>query len=159
MRRKSSELKMRQGTFREDRAGKAIDLPEMVKPEPPSWLNDVGKQTWERVTAVMADADMIFDVELLSAFCDCYAHLIRCSEGLRIEGYTLMSDSGLSKINPAVNALRELQKTLIEASKQLGLSVESRAKMGLEIKKDKPDDFDFFLQGVKLRNQKQGGVK
>ncbi|KAA0242505.1 MAG: phage terminase small subunit P27 family [Candidatus Brocadia sp. AMX2] len=149
MRRKPDKLKAMQGTYRQDRAKEVVDLPEVTaKPEPPSWLDDIGKKTWERVTAVMADANLSFDVELLSAFCDCYSHLIKCSEKLRAEGYTLMSDSGL-----------ELQKTLIEAGKQLGLSVESRARMGIEIKKNEPDELDFFLQGVKLRNQKPGGAK
>lgn len=145
--RKPNNLKRSQGTFREDRAGKVIEMPELVKPECPTWLDDAGKATWERVTAVMADANMSFDVELLSAFCDCYSHLIKCSEKLRSEGYTLTSDSGLPKINPTVNALRELQKTLIEASKQLGLSIESRAKMGLEVKKqEEVDAFEEFLK-------------
>lgn len=160
MRRKPDKLKSMQGTYRQDRAKKIVDLPEVTaKPEPPLWLDDIGKKTWERVTAVMADANLSFDVELLSAFCDCYSHLIGCSGKLRVEGYTLVGDSGLPKINPTVNALRELQKTLIEAGKQLGLSVESRAKMGLELKRNEPDELDFFLQGVKLRNQKPGGTK
>lgn len=150
MRRKPDKLKSMQGTYRQDRAKKIVDLPEVTaKPEPPLWLDDIGKKTWERVTAVMADANLSFDVELLSAFCDCYSHLIKCSEKLRAEGYALVSESGLPKINPTVNALRELQKTLIEASKQLGLSVESRAKMGLSLKREEPDEFDRFLASAR----------
>lgn len=159
MRRKSDSLKMMQGTFRQDRAVTVVDLPEATaRPEPPHWLDDVGKKTWERVTVVMADANLSFDVELLSAFCDCYSHLIKCSERLRIEGYTLTSNPGLPKINPTGTALRELQKTLIEAGKQLGLSAESRAKMGVEIKKNEPGKLDFFSQGFELRKQGRKGA-
>lgn len=158
MRRKSDRLKAMQGTFRQDRAGKVIDLPITTKPELPSWLDDIGQKTWGRVTAVMADANLSFDVELLSAFCDCYSHLIKCSEKLRIEGYTLTSDSGLPKINPTVNALRELQKTLIESGKQLGLSTDSRTKMGLTVTEGKPDKPNFFLQGFELRKQGRKGA-
>ena len=150
MRKKSDVLKKAQGTYRGDRAGKVIEISEMKRPECPTWLDDTAKDTWERVTATMSNANMSFDVEMLATFCDCYSHLIRCSERLRLEGYTIISDSGLSKINPTVNALRELQKTLIEAGKQLGLCVDSRIKAGLEIKKEEVDSFETFLKTGKV---------
>lgn len=158
MRRKSDLLKACQGTFRQDRARKVIDLPVTAKPEMPLWLDDIGQETWGRVTEVMSEANLSFDVELLAAYCDCYSHLIKCSEKLRTEGYTLTGDSGLPKINPTVNALRELQKTLIDAGKQLGLSVGSRAALGLTVKKEEPGKTDFFLQGLELRKQGRKGA-
>lgn len=148
--RKSNDLKVAQGTYRRDRASKVIEMPELVKPECPAWLDDVGKATWQRVTAVMVDANISFDVELLSMFCDCYSHLVACGVRLRAEGYTLVSDSGLPKINPTVTALRELQKTLIEAGKQLGLSLDGRIKAGVEIKKNESDPLDIFLKTGKV---------
>ena len=156
MRRKLNSLKKIQNTYRPDRAGKVIDLTGIAKPGCPEWLDDVGKQTWERVTSLMDGAGLSFDVELMATFCDCYAHSIKCSEKLRNEGYTITSDSGLSKINPVVNALRELHKTLIEAGKQLCLSVDARSKAGIVFKQEKCNPLTEFL---KSGRDKAGGDK
>jgi P27 family predicted phage terminase small subunit len=149
MRRKPGKIKILEGNFRPDRVGvteKTMDKTEASIPECPSWLDEVGKQTWARVTAAMGKVDLALDVELLSVFCDAYSHLLRCSERLRLEGYTIAIGSGLLKINPSVNVLRELQKTLIEAVKQLGLSNDSRSKMGIVFKQKEPDEFEEFLK-------------
>ncbi len=147
MRKKPDALKRMQKTFRPDRAGVMVEAEGGLPiPECPSWLDQKGKQTWDRVTAVMDGAGLKFDVELLATFCDSYSHSIKCSEKLRTEGYTIVSDSGLPKINPSVNALRELQKTVMEAGKHLGLSVDSRSKAGLIFKEKEWDAFDEFLK-------------
>ncbi len=155
MRKKPDALKRMQKTFRPDRAGVTVE----AESEPvlcPSWLDEVGRQTWNRVCAVMDGAGLKFDVELLATFCDSYSHSIKCSEKLRVEGYTIVSDSGLPKINPSVNALRELQKTVMEAGKHLGLSVDSRSKAGLIFKEKEFDEFDEFLRNGRAINGRGG---
>ncbi len=85
----------------------------------PGWLDATGQQTWARVTADMGNANDPFDAELLAVFCDCYSHLVKCSQALRSEGYSLPSESGLAKINPAVNALRGFQRMLTEIARRV----------------------------------------
>ena len=155
MRKKSDKVKMLQGNFRQDRGGVVVEVEgEVPIPECPFWLDEVGKQTWDRVTAITDKVDLTLDVETLAIFCDCYSHLIKCSEKLRGEGYTIISDSGLQKINPAVNALRELQKTLIEAGKQLCLSVDARGKAGIAFKEKEHDPFGEFLRTGRANNER-----
>jgi len=147
MRRKSDKVKKLQGSFRQDRAGVVIELEgKLPIPECPSWLDEVGKQTWDRMTAITSKVNLTLDVETLAIFSDCYSHLIKCSQVLRTEGYTIISDGLQKKINPAVNALRELHKTLIEAGKQLCLSVDARSKAGIIFKEKEYDD-EFFGTG------------
>ena len=155
MRRKSNKVKTLQGTFRQDRAGVVVEVEgEVPIPQCPFWLDDVGKQTWDRVTAITSKVNLTFDVETLATFCDCYSHLIKCSQVLRTEGYTIISSGLQKKINPAVNALRELHKTLIEAGKQLCLSVDARSKAGI-VFVEKEYDNEFFRTG----RAKKGGSK
>ena len=155
MRRKSDKVKKLQGSFRQDRAGVVIELEgKLPIPECPSWLDEVGKKTWDRLTAITSKVNLTLDVETLATFCDCYSHLIKCSQVLRTEGYTIISDGLQKKINPAVNALRELHKTLIEAGKQLCLSVDARSKAGI-VFVEKEYDNEFFRTG----RAKKGGSK
>ena len=155
MRRKSDKVKMLQGNFRQDRGGVVVEVEgEVPIPECPFWLDEVGKQTWDRVTAITSKVDLTLDVETLAVFCDSYSHLIKCSQVLRIEGYTIISDSGLQKINPAVNVLRELHKTLIEAGKQLCLSVDARSKAGIVFKQKEHDPFEEFLRSGRANNER-----
>ena len=153
MRKKSDKVKMLQGNFRQDRAGVTVEVEASI-PKSPSWLDEVGKQTWERVTAITNKVDLTLDVETLATFCDCYSHLIKCSQVLRTEGYTIISDGLQKKINPAVNALRELQKTLIEAGKQLCLSVDARSKAGIVFKEKEHDVFEEFLRTGRANNER-----
>jgi P27 family predicted phage terminase small subunit len=155
MRRKSDKVKKLQGNFRQDRGGVVVEVEgELPIPECPSWLDEVGKQTWDRVTAITDKVDLTLDVETLATFCDCYSHLIKCSQVLRIDGYTIISDGLQKKINPAVNALRELQKTLIEAGKQLCLSVDARGKAGIAFKEKEHDALDEFLRTGRANNER-----
>lgn len=155
MRKKPDALKRMQKTFRPDRAGVTVEVEgELPIPECPSWLDEVGKQTWERVTAITSKVDLTLDVETLAVFCDSYSHLIKCSQVLRTEGYTIISDGLQKKINPAVNALRELQKTLIEAGKQLCLSVDARGKAGIAFKEKEHDALDEFLRTGRANNER-----
>ena len=155
MRKKSNKVKMLQGNFRQDRGGVVVEVEgELPIPECPSWLDEVGKQTWERVTAITSKVDLTLDVEILATFCDCYSHLIKCSQVLRTEGYTIISDGLQKKINPAVNALRELHKTLIEAGKQLCLSVDARGKAGIAFKEKEHDPFGEFLRTGRANNER-----
>lgn len=154
MKKKTEALKTLQGNFRQDRAGVTVEAEASIT-ECPSWLDEVGKQTWDRVAAVTGKLNLTLDVETLATFCDCYSHLIACSQVLRLEGYTVISDGGLRKINPAVNALRELHKTLIDAGKQLCLSVDARSKSGIVFKQKEPDEFEEFLRTGKALTEKR----
>lgn len=143
--RKSNKQKVQDGTFRSDRAAKVIALDASI-PSCPTWLDDIGKATWQRVTVVMAKVNITFDVELLATFCDTFSHSVVCSERLRLEGYTIDTLSGLKKINPSVNALREFHKTLNETGKLLGLSAGGRQALGLEVQEPEVDPLEEFLK-------------
>lgn len=158
MRKKPDKLKMMQGTMRADRA---IEHPKPLgTPTCPDWLDTVGREAWGRVCDELNRLGLLTSVDgdTLGVYCKTFSRWFATIKFLDENGTTYTTDTGYIRERPEVAISLQLQKELREYAKELGLSPSARQKLEVE-KPKQPDEFDLFLQGAKLRNQKQGGVK
>lgn len=156
MRKKPNRLKELCGTARLDRI--PVDVPPGI-PNKPSFSDKIAGDTWDLLTSELYQAGILskLDASILETACLLFSRIKAVVETLRIQGELITDSGGNSKLNPLAKCLKDYCSTFDTLCNSLALTPQARSKMGLEVKKNEPNESDFFLQGFKLRNQIRGG--
>ncbi|GKT04456.1 phage terminase small subunit P27 family [Furfurilactobacillus entadae] len=112
--------------------------------DPPSWLNMTAKNEFKRITALMAETDVLTeaDIGILALYCDTYADYLAYRRQIKANG---MQSSG--KLNVFIREKRNAAQLLDKLGSELGLSPGSRASLAIRMNDDssgKADEHDEF---------------
>lgn len=97
-------------------------------PPPPSWLGDIARAEYERVSREKQDITAA-DAGLLASYAQSYGEVATHTQQLVTEGYTIKGDRG-AVLNPRVRALDRARVGLLAAASALGLTPVSRVRSG-----------------------------
>lgn len=111
----------------------------------PPHLDATGREAWVELHALMKDAGTLdsADCKLLELFASSYSRLRRAQEHIEENGevLTLRTDRGAETIrkNPSVDIENTCTDRCMRILSQCGISLQSRARLGLEKIDDEPD--------------------
>ena len=111
-----------------------------------SHLNgDIAKEKFEDIKEELGTQMSSLDNPLLVALCNQYERYVNLEKRVINEGEVIISPrTGASYLNPTYNALQSSLKTLATLSKEFGLTVASRKRVGVEIA-NKDDEKDSIF--------------
>jgi P27 family predicted phage terminase small subunit len=103
--------------------------------KPPSWLDKDAKREYKRITAALADLDMLraTDVSVLASYSVAYSRWIAAEKRIATEGTVIriLGSQGQEKYvkHPALLVSAEAQKQMLRAGSLLGLNPVDRSKI------------------------------
>jgi P27 family predicted phage terminase small subunit len=103
--------------------------------KPPTWLDRYAKREYKRITAALADLDMLraTDVGVLASYSVAYSRWIAAEKKIAAEGTVLKVEGsqGQTKFvkHPALLVSSESQKQMLRAGSLLGLNPVDRSKI------------------------------
>lgn len=157
MRKKPDAVKKLGGTYRQDRASGSLK-PEIGIPACPVHLSLEGQKVWDALCGKLVDMGVLtgFDGYVLSMFCETFTRWNTLRQYLQEHGDSYQSETGLCKIRPEVQSLKECLASLDVLSAKFGLSPRDREKLTVR-PQEEPDEFEEFLaRGREISAQKKG---
>lgn len=110
--------------------------------KPPKELIDkTARDEWRRITALLADMDIIGDLDRFSliAYANAWSFYIRATTELAAQGLTVETEKGPVK-NPLINTQCAYWEQLKSAAAKAGLSVDTRLKHAALKVQDEADE-------------------
>ena len=150
-----TKMKLVKGTFRKDRANPDEPDYEIELPEPPVFLNALGRVEWDRMAEFFFSQGLLTKVDMaaLASYCHLYGRWAEAETRLNVEKLLIETKSGNIIQNPllgvANTALREMNKCL----KEFGMTPASRSKVSTKKSKRKADPWSGF--GMKKKPKKK----
>lgn len=119
---------------------------------PPDWLHDRALTEWQRVVPYLKSNTPISELDraMLASYCRAYATVQTAEADLRKHGLVQTNkETGSRKPNPYVAIQSQAMKDMKAIANDLGMSINSRAKLEMnKAKNDKPkDEFEALLDG------------
>ncbi|MCI1633694.1 MAG: phage terminase small subunit P27 family [Liquorilactobacillus nagelii] len=136
---------------RKDMETALFNYPQL-KDDPPDWLKGRALTEWKRVVPYLKANTPISELDrgLLADYCRCYSIVQTCETDITKHGLVLTNkETGIKKKNPYYEIMSQAMKDMKMISVELGMTINSRAKMELnKQKQDKPkDEFEALLDG------------
>lgn len=100
--------------------------------EPPSWLEPMAAEMWQRVVPELLSNDVLTapDLHNVEGFCMAYARWREAQEAITLHGVvTTNPESGALLKNPAVTVANESSRQMIQFGSLLGLDPSSRTRL------------------------------
>jgi|GEM_PF-2791768 len=103
--------------------------------KPPSWLDKEAKREYRRITAALADLDMLraTDVGVMASYAVAFSRWIAAEKKIAVEGTVLKVEGSQGQIkfvkHPALMVSSEAQKQMLRAGSLLGLNPVDRSKI------------------------------
>lgn len=155
MQKKTEALKTLYGTSRPDRASEGLKL-ETGIPACPINLSGEAQVIWDDLCQKLIDLKVlsVLDGYVLSMFCETYVRWNNLRQFLQENGDSYQSETGLCKIRPEVQSLKECLNSLDVLTTKLCLSPKDREKLTVKLPKE-TDPLQEFLRTGKVK--KRGG--
>lgn len=158
---KPSNLKLVEGTYREDRAPAKEPRPEVQIPSCPSWLHREAKREWRRIVGELEALGLIsnFDRGALAAYCEAYAEWWEADRTIKEEGryvrYTTKSGGEYVQAHPAVAIKNNAIDRLRRFANDFGMTPAARARVeAAEREEGEPDPSEEFFRKLDRRTKK-----
>ncbi|MDA0780663.1 MAG: phage terminase small subunit P27 family [Rickettsiales bacterium] len=156
--KKPTNLKVVQGTFRKDRSNPNEPKPEPVKkvPPPPAWLDEEGRKEWKRVAKELFNMGLLTPVDMtaLEAYCTVYSRWKKAEEDIDKTGitFTYINREGVEmrRKNPSIAIADESMKLMRSFLSEFGMTPSSRSKVSSTSSGDN-DPLDVFLNRGKKK--------
>ena len=157
MRKKTETLKSLQGTFRPDRASTTSLKLEAIIPTCPINLSGEARIIWDDLCRKLIDLKVLttLDGYVLAMYCESFTRWDTLRKFLQENGDSYQSETGLCKIRPEVQSLKECLNSLDILTAKLCLSPKDREKIVLPEAKE-ADEFEEFLRTGKASRGKAG---
>lgn len=139
-RKKPSELKVLQGTFRPDRDADVGDLPKFENvdgvPDPPDSCTGVASKFWTHYARQMVRAGMLKQTDLTTLEMFCLAKKRYYDAQMQIDelGPTLVSEKGTVYRNPHYVTQEKASADIAKHGSLLGFSPSARTSLGVGAK-------------------------
>ena len=104
---------------------------ELVNAETPEWLTDLAVTMWQTIMPeLMANKILtIADLHNVESFCMAYSRWRESEDAVTKHGILVESPQGALVKNPALTAINEAKKQMIQFGSLLGLDPSSRARL------------------------------
>jgi P27 family predicted phage terminase small subunit len=122
----------------------AIPLSQ-VKPEPPGHLSEVGLEVWDLVWDYGAKVYQPADAILITRYAELQDRRAQMLRTLEQDGYFTVGSQGQLAQHPAARILSDVEAKLVPLEDRLGLSPESRARLGI-VTVEAESKLDSFLK-------------
>lgn len=154
MRKKTEALKTLHGTGRHDRASEVLKL-ETDIPSCPVSLSGEAQVIWDDLCQKLINLKVltVLDGYVLSMFCETYVRWNKLRQFLQENGDSYQSETGLCKIRPEVQSLKECLNSLDVLTAKLCLSPKDREKLTIKLPEE-PDAFEEFLRTGRANNER-----
>lgn len=101
------------------------------RPEPPAHLGEVGLTVWEVVWDYGAKVYQPADRLIIVRYCELQERRAEMMAALERDGYFSVGSQGQLVQHPAARILSDIEAKLVPLEDRLGLSPESRARLGI----------------------------
>lgn len=144
--KKPTNLKILQGTFRADRANKNEPMPDPCIPEAPDHLSKDALIEWGRITNELKKLGLITNVDMvaLSIYCQTWGRVIKYEKIVNEKGELYKTSNGNIQLSPAMWVLNKAIEQSHKFLSEFGLSPASRAKVTAIKGKEKEDPWEEF---------------
>jgi len=128
--RKPLNLHILHGTLRKHRANMDEPQPAPSVPEPPSHLQGVALEEWNRAAPLLAQLKVLSELDraALASYCWSYAQWVNASEELQ-KGLICKAPSGYPILSPHWSIATRAVEMMRTAMNELGLSPASRTRI------------------------------
>lgn len=131
------------------------DGPEFSKPttlKPPTFLDKVGKQEWNRVAPELAEFGLLTnsDQMALAIYCQAVSEFVAADAVIKKKGPDYTSDKGNILPRPQVAMRRSAAMRILKACQEFGMTPSARSRMVVNVKgkqKDKPKSLNEIMEG------------
>jgi len=143
--KKSTTLKVLQGTHRSDRA-KNEPQPLPIAPKPPRNLPKSARRYWRELAPRLERLGLLREVDgpAFADFCLCLARLDAAERDIEERGLLVPGERSMVK-NPSCQLAREYRAAAQKWAVQFGLDPRSRTALDIPRGRDEKDEFEEFL--------------
>jgi len=113
------------------------------------WLDQGAKAHWNSVAPALREAGLLtnLDLGLFAVYCQTYSDWIRVEKLLKDTGPVYITPSGQARPRPEVAVAQQYLASILEFSKEFGMTPASRARLSLPRSPEDKSDFDRWLDG------------
>ena len=155
--KKPTNLKLLDGTYRKDRENEDEPIPETTIPSPPPGLSKRAKEEWERASVELEVLGLISEVSMagLAVYCEAYATFIEVTEilnkieedGTALDKYLTITSNANVIQNPLIGIKNHASKIMREFMVEFGMTPSSAGRVLVSKKKKKKDENPFSQLG------------
>ena len=155
---KPLHLKLLEGTFRKDRAGKRTAAAPAkaatraaVRMAPPAYLGRGAKTEWRRILPLLGERGTLThgDRSVLAMYCQAYQRWIEYERLIDANGSVQMTDKGFAMPRPEVLMATKQAALLKSLAAELGLTPASRARVDVPEPATPKDPTEELLFGAR----------
>lgn len=131
--RKPRNLKLIEGTYREDREPDHPPTPQAEAPTCPTWLGREAKRIWRRLAPELAEVGLLAKVDraTFAAFCQAYHRWWTLEKKRSDTEEFFTTDSGYSQRHPVHKAADEAMERMVELGARFGMTPADRSGIDL----------------------------
>ncbi len=146
--RKPTQDKVIQGTFRKDRANLSEPEYDIAQVVPPDLIkeNDFALEEWIRITPSLISRKVltIVDVGTVERYCMMYARWREAEDELKTTGLTIKTSNENIIQNPLVGIANKAAEQCNKFASELGITPATRSKVSSEVGNKEKDDWEEF---------------
>ena len=102
-------------------------------PEPPDTLGEFGQELWAEVWSFGAGIYHHSDYQVIERYCSMQEQRRQLLQIIEVDGLMSTGSTGQSVLHPAFKAVHDINGRLLNIEGALGLTPESRARLGLSV--------------------------
>ncbi len=142
--KKPTNLKMLEGTFRKDRQNKNEPIPENKIPVAPEHLSEEGLNEWRRITPILFDLGLLSDLDMatLAMYCQVWGRVVKYEKIIEKEGELLITEKGNTILSPNMWVVNKAMEQCHKYLTEFGMTPASRAKVTANKDDKKKNEWD-----------------
>lgn len=148
-----SSVKKAHGSYRPSTAAKNEVSFKVTRLTPPEWLDERGREEWDRIVPLLDEVRVLTDPDLLALanYCSIASVAINATIKYQTEGYMKAAQKGSKfgpKVHPMIKVAQEARAQCLRFAIEFGLTPAARSRIVGQAPKDlepKKDDAESFL--------------
>jgi len=150
--KKSSNLKLLEGTERASRKRRSPKPRPEIQKSPPSWLPSWAKAFWRKYASQLVELGILTEADrpAFEELCLLYDRIRECHEILQRDGLTVEGRGGHQVKHPLVSVLNAAENQFRLLSSEFGLTPSSRGRLDLPVSSAHDAEWDELLNMEKM---------
>lgn len=139
---KPTNLKLIQGTYRQDRANPSEPKPKPVIPPCPEFLQGEGRKLYQKTAKKLARIGLMTELDdmALAMLCQGWTEYLEATEQVKKSGILVKSPNGFPVLNPYLTVANQALKKVRSLLTEFGMSPGSRSRIHAAATSDESDD-------------------
>lgn len=152
--KKPSNLKLVEGTYREDRVAKNEPKPKVRVPKAPKHFSELALEEWDRIVNELAELGLMTNLDraALVAYCEFWEAYVIAAEKLKKGGMVRTSSNGNTYENPYFSIKKRAAEMMHKFLIEFGMTPASRTRisanggtpLGKQEKETDPEEEKYF---------------